>query len=194
MEGHARHAATMTATRLPLRAVAERLSASRPRALGADQFRDGARARRTLPAAHRGHRRDALPAGIRDGDLRRPRLARHRMGASRCGGSRSISMPTAPRSRSSRRKASSIRASRAAPRSRGSSPSASAQAPWPRDPDGAPLYPGTAEAALARTSARARIGGRALRAAPRHECRDRAHRRADVGRDRRASRERSTRR
>ena len=34
-----------------------------------------------LPAAHRGHRRGALPAGIRGGDLRGSRLARHRVGA-----------------------------------------------------------------------------------------------------------------
>ena len=41
---------------------------------------------------------------------------------------------------------SSIRASRAAARSRGSWPSGRRTRPWPRDPDGAPLYPGDARA------------------------------------------------
>ncbi len=67
-------------TRLPLRAEPERLPASRPRALGADRFRDGARPRRAVPLAHRGHRCGALPAGVRAGDLRGSRLARHRLG------------------------------------------------------------------------------------------------------------------
>ena len=81
----------------------ERLSASRPCAVGAAECRHGARGGRTAAAAHRGHRRDALPAGIRGGDLRGPRLARHRHGNSRCGGSPSISTTIAPRWRSSRR-------------------------------------------------------------------------------------------
>ena len=52
--------------------------------------------RRTLAAAHRGYRRHPLPAGIRGRDLRGPCLARHRLGASRCGGSPSIWPTTAP--------------------------------------------------------------------------------------------------
>ena len=55
------------------------------------QCRHGARGRRAAPAAHRGHRRHALPAGIRGGDLRGPRLARPALGSSRCGGNPSIS-------------------------------------------------------------------------------------------------------
>src|SRR5262249_29943340 len=68
-------------TNLPLRAEPERLFAPRPCLFGAAQLRLGARAGRALPAAHRGHRRDALPARIRGGDLRGPRLARPRLGA-----------------------------------------------------------------------------------------------------------------
>ena len=52
-----------------------------PRAVGLAECRHDARRRRTAAAAHRGHRRNALPAGIRDGDLRGPRLARPGMGA-----------------------------------------------------------------------------------------------------------------
>ena len=66
-------------------------------------------------------------------------------GRRRCGGNRSISPTIAPRSRNWRRRACSIRVSRAAPRSRGWLPSARRLAPWPRDPDGAPLYPGAAK-------------------------------------------------
>ena len=67
-------------SRLPFRAESERPSASRPCALRAEQFRLGARGGRALPAAHRGHRRRALPAGLRAGDLRGPGVARHHLG------------------------------------------------------------------------------------------------------------------
>src|SRR5581483_12258838 len=68
------------ATRFPICAKPERLSASRPCAVRAAQLRHGARVGRAAAAADRGHRRNPLPAGIRDGDLRRSRMARHRMG------------------------------------------------------------------------------------------------------------------
>ena len=139
---------------LPLRAEPERLSASRPRALGAHQFRHGARGRRALPAAHRGHRRDALPARIRAGDLRGSRLARHRLGGAGAAPERAFRGLSRGARRSSMRRGSSIRASKAAPRSPRWSPSASAHGAWPRDPDGAPLYPGSAQGACRRPSAR----------------------------------------
>ena len=41
--------------------------------------------------------------------------------------------------------------------------------PWPRDPDGVPLYPGGAKALSARRTAAAAGGRRSVRAAPRHE-------------------------
>ena len=56
---------------------------------------------------------------------------------------------------------------------------------WPRDPDGAPLYPGNAKQLSAAERARPDRGRRAVRAAARHERRGRAHRRAHLGRDRR---------
>ena len=68
------------ATRFPFCAEPERLPPSRPRLFGAAEFRPGAQDRRAISAAHRGYRRHAVPAGIRGGDLRRPRLARHRLG------------------------------------------------------------------------------------------------------------------
>ena len=68
------------ATRFPICAEPERLPPSRPRLFGAAEFRPGAPKRRPVPAADRGYRRDAVPAGIRGGDLRRPRLARHILG------------------------------------------------------------------------------------------------------------------
>ncbi len=102
----------------------ERPPASRSRALGAAQCRDGARGGRALAAAHRGHRRDALPARIRGGDPGGPRLARHRVGTA--GAAPVGAFRRLPRRacEAAKRRASSIRASRAAPRSRASSPSA----------------------------------------------------------------------
>ena len=52
---------------------------------------------------------------------------------------------------------------------------------WPRDPDGAPLYPGDAKR-LSAAERGARMARRALRAAARHERRGRAHRHAHLGR------------
>ena len=64
----------------------------------------------------------------------------------------------------------SIRASRAAPRSRAWWPTATSHERWPRDPDGAPLYPGAARQHDATRSARgAHRARRALCAPPRHE-------------------------
>src|SRR5215469_11800483 len=60
---------------LPLCAEPQRLSAPRPCAVCADQFRHGTGDGRALPAAHRGHRFDALPRRVRARDLRGPRLA-----------------------------------------------------------------------------------------------------------------------
>src|SRR2546423_5150690 len=60
---------TYEATRSPLRAFAERPSAPRPCALGADRLRDGVRAWRAVSAAHRGHRCHPMPSRIRTDDL-----------------------------------------------------------------------------------------------------------------------------
>src|SRR5262249_56091533 len=66
---------------LSLRAEPERLSASRPCAFRADQFRHGARRRRATAAAHSGHRYHPLPQRGRDRDLRGFDLAWHFLGA-----------------------------------------------------------------------------------------------------------------
>src|SRR5437762_8477287 len=63
------------ATRFPICTETERLPPSRARLFGAAEFWPGAPGRRQVPAADRGHRRDQVPAGIRGGDLRGPRLA-----------------------------------------------------------------------------------------------------------------------
>ena len=60
-------------------------------------------------------------------------------------------------------------------------------APWPRDPDGAPLYPGDARALAPCGTPAADGGRRALCAAPRYGGGDRAHRRADLERNRRGT-------
>ena len=65
-------------------------------------------------------------------------------GKARCGGSRNTTMTTVPRLPASKRWDWSIRASKAAPTSRAWSRRRRQIAPWPRDPDGAPLYPGDA--------------------------------------------------
>ena len=67
-------------TRFPICAEPERLSPSRPRLFGVAELRPGAQKWRPVPAADRGYRRNALPAGVRGGDPRRSRLARHIMG------------------------------------------------------------------------------------------------------------------
>ena len=98
----------------------------------------------TIPAAHRGYRRDAMPAGIRGRDLRRPRLARNILGNAGAAAIRT-----------------SFRLSRGGRKTVRPGPDLSAfesraeiarlvgeretVAPWPRDPDGAPLYPGAAK-------------------------------------------------
>ena len=68
------------AARLPLCAEPEWLSASRPRLFGAAELRFRAPERRPFPAAHRGYRPGALPAGIRGRDPSGSRLARNNMG------------------------------------------------------------------------------------------------------------------
>ena len=62
----------------------------------------------------------------------------------------------------------SIRPSRAAPRSPGWWRNARRGAPWPRDPDGAPLYPGAAKSLSPDERDAADRAGRALCAAARH--------------------------
>ena len=161
------------------------------------QFRHGARGRRAVPAAHRGHRRGALPAGIRAGDLRRPGVARHRLGgtgaaperafrrlprgagAARCAGPGLSELRKPRRDRAPGRRARDARA--LAARSRRC----------------AALSRRCALALAGRTPA-ADGGRRALCAAPRHGGGDRAHRRADLdarpARVRRRDRARSRRR
>ena len=117
--------------------------------------RHGARGRRAAPAAHRGHRRDALPAGVRGGDLRGPRLARHRLGGAGAAAVASISPTTAPRSRKLEALGPRLSELREPGGDRAAAwRNARRAAPWPRDPDGAPLYPGAAAAPRRRTSAR----------------------------------------
>ena len=65
-----------------------------------------------------------------------------------------------------------------------------AQAPWPRDPDGAPLYPGAAKRLSPDERARLIEIRRALRAAARYGSGARAGRRLDLDRARRRSRRR----
>src|SRR6516164_7793090 len=72
--------AALIPARFPLRSEPERPASSRPCLFGAAQFRPRAEKRRTLPAAHRGYRSGAMPAGIRGGDLRGSGLARHLLG------------------------------------------------------------------------------------------------------------------
>ena len=83
-----------------------------------------ARERRPVLAADRGYRRDALPAGIRGGDLRGSRLARHRLGDAGAAAVGASSPIIARRSKNWPRLAWSIPRSRAARRSPGSSPRA----------------------------------------------------------------------
>src|SRR4029079_3722714 len=70
----------INAARFPICAESKRLPPSRPRLFGAVELRPRAPGRRTVFAAHRGYRRDAVPAGFRGGDLRRSRLARDILG------------------------------------------------------------------------------------------------------------------
>src|SRR6516165_3312667 len=64
-----------------------------------------------------------------------------------------------------------------------------AQGPWPRDPDGAPLYPGEATSVRGRQG-RSRRNRLALRVAARHVCVDRACRRIELDRMRRGTQRR----
>src|SRR5215475_10206332 len=68
---------------LSLRAEPERPSPSRPCAVGAHELRHGAAQRRTISAPYRGYRYDTVPVGVRDGHLRRPRLAGDFLGRTR---------------------------------------------------------------------------------------------------------------
>src|SRR5262249_19703353 len=68
------------ATRFPLCALAERLSAPRSRTVGSTQCRHGESEGWATYSAHRGYRPSSLPARIRSGDLRRSRVDRSRVG------------------------------------------------------------------------------------------------------------------
>ena len=68
------------ATRFPICAKPERLPPSRSRLFGAAEFRPGAPHGGKFPAADRGYRCHTMPAGIRGGDLRGPRLAGNILG------------------------------------------------------------------------------------------------------------------
>src|ERR1043165_5900474 len=143
-EGCTEPAATHDPPRFPLRALAQRPPASRSRALGAAQCRHGARGGREVAAAHRGHRRDALPARIRGGDAERlawPGIAweepvrrqSEHLDAYREALARLDAQGLVYPSFESRAEIARLVAER------------EAKAPWPRDPDGAPLYPGSAK-------------------------------------------------
>ena len=137
--------------------------------------------RRPVAAAHRGYRHRPLQAGIRGRDLRRPRLARHRLGTAGAAAVRASCRLSRGARKALRPRAWSIRVSKAAPRSQDWWRQREANAPWPRDPDGAPLYPGAAKSLSA--DERARLIGirRALRAAARHGGGLRAGRRSRAG-------------
>ena len=113
---------------------------------------------------------------------RRPRLARHRVGGAGAAPVRA-SRVLSRRAGEARREASSIRASRAAPRSRATSRSATPRDTGRAIPTARRSIPGTRSGSAPRNAAP--DGGRALRAAARHERRGGAHRRAHLGRDRR---------
>src|SRR5262249_18466679 len=120
-------------SRLPLRAEPERLFACRPCALRAREFRDGARGRRPVPAAHRGQYEAAIYEDLAwlgvtwEEPVRRQsaHLDGYRAALARL---RGLVYP----SFESRGEIARLVAER------------EMHAPWPRDPDGAPLYPGDA--------------------------------------------------
>src|SRR6186713_37713 len=68
------------ATRFPICAKPEWLPSSWPCLFGAAEFRPRAPDWRKISAADRKYRRDQMPAGVRGGDLRGPRLARNILG------------------------------------------------------------------------------------------------------------------
>ncbi len=150
----------------PIRAESQRLPASRPCVVGSVQCRHGAAGRRTLPAAHRGYRCLPLPPRIRGGDLPGSRVARACVGGAGAAPVGAFAGLSAALDRltalglvypSFESRAEIARA--VAERERGG--------PWPRDPDGVPLYPGGAKALSARRTAAAAGGRRSVRAAPR---------------------------
>ena len=126
------------------------------------------RERRAVSAADRGHRYDALPARIRNARSTRTLPGSASPGRSRFGDSRCTCPNTAKRWPGCNGRDCCIRRSKAARRSRSSCRSARPQAPWPRDPDGAPLYPRNARSRSESERAGADRQRRALRAAARH--------------------------
>ena len=183
------------ATRFPICAESERLSASRPRLFGAAEFRSGARrpAGDSCCASRISTPRDA-------GRNSRPRSTKTSPGSA------------SPGKTPVRRQSEHLRVYREAveklsaagliypsfrePRRDRPAGRASGKptAPWPRDPDGAPLYPGAAKSLPPDERAAADRIGRALRAAARHGGGLRARRRARLDRARRRPRRRDRRR
>ena len=82
------------------------------------------------------------------------RLARHRLGSSRCGGNRSILPIIATRSTNSSAEGLVYPSFESRAEIARLVAQREANAAWPRDPDGAPLYPGDARSCCRRTSAR----------------------------------------
>ena len=158
----------MYATRLPLRAEPERLSASRPCALGAAQLPTW----RARPAGGLLLRIEDIDAtrcrpGIRGGDLRGPRLARHRLGAAGAAAVASISTTTAPRwqARSAGPRLSELREPR---RDRALVAERDGDGPGRAIPTARRSIPARAQACQPAERARRMRGRRALRAAARH--------------------------
>ena len=143
------------ATRFPLCAEPERLSASRPRLFGAAEFRSGAAGRRPVPAAHRGYRH--RPAASRNSKPRSTKTSPGSAspGKSRCGGSREHFADYRDAIERLSALGAGLSEFREPRRDRQAGGAARGRrSPWPRDPDGAPLYPGAAKRAAAGERAR----------------------------------------
>ena len=156
------------ATRFPLCAVSERLPASRSRLFGDAELRSGATIRRPFPA--RASRTSIPPAA---GANSRPRLIKTSLGSAfpgkdRCAASRSILLNIVRRSKSSMALGLVYPAFESRAEIARLIAEREKEAPWPRDPDGAPLYPGYGARAAARGAGAAAAIGRALRAAARY--------------------------
>ena len=140
-----RRASARDPPRLPVRPEPERAAAPRSCLLGPAERTPGGGVRRTASSAHRGYRSRALPSGLRGRDPRRPRLAGSRLGRRRSAASPSILTITAGRPPPCRRAGLLYPCfcSRSAIGEAVARREAGTGLAWPRDPDGAPLYPGT---------------------------------------------------
>ena len=178
------YAARYETTCFPLRAFAERLPASRPCALGADRFRDGAALggrfllrmedidpTRCRPEFETAICEDLEWLGIAWEEPVR-RQSEH-LGAYRDALAKLEAQGLVYPSFESRGEIARLVAER------------EAEAVWPRDPDGDAALSGRGEDAVAGKARAADRLRRPIRAAPRHECSPRTHRRADLGRNRR---------